>query len=128
MTSRPFDVTLMAGIFLVLGIGGLVGGGALGLWILVDSSAEALSLGPVVIIVFLALVDLVVASGLRGMKGWAWYLGIVNILMGVPIFDVVISFYSFPLGVTLIAVDLVLLILVFRGQKHFHEPAKQTER
>ncbi|MFQ5951085.1 MAG: hypothetical protein ACE5KH_03260 [Candidatus Geothermarchaeales archaeon] len=128
MASRPFDVTLMAGIFLALGVGGLVGGGALGLRILADSTAGAPPLGPVAIIVVLALVDLVVASGLRRMKLWAWYLGIVNVLMGVPIFDVAISFYSFPLGVTLIVVDLVLLILVFRGRQHFHGSLKQAER
>jgi uncharacterized membrane protein (DUF2068 family) len=73
----------------------------------------------------LSFVDLVVASGLRRMKMWAWYLAIVNVMLGVPTFDIAVSVYSFPLGALLVFLDLMLLLLVFRGREHFHELSQE---
>lgn len=134
MKERPAGITVIAGLyiflgclsllwgFLALGVGGLTAlfgnlFGAQSVTAFGQSSAWTGYVG-----ILTAIVQIVVAIGLIGMKKWAWYLAIVALALTVilGVFGVftggVFAFICGSLG--LIVPVIILIYLLTRGVRH----------
>lgn len=108
--DRPFLVTVIGVIYLLLGIIMLIGGIALAVGgNMVDLDIDiAADVGGGVAIV-LGLIWIVIAAGFfKGWKLW-WYLGIIFSIIGL-----IISILSLPAGIIALIIDLIILWYLFR--------------
>ena len=117
MQQRPLGVTIIA-IFLILG--GIIGilGGLVGLGLFGSPAGAAPAFWSVYSgsLLLVSIIELIVGIGLWMLKGWAWTIAVVVVILRI-ILDVISLFFGFSISpVIALVIHAIVLWYLFRPE------------